>query len=119
MVRSKTTSSPSRAGRGSPGSREVRGAPGSGAPVTSGPLLVLAGGRVDADQVALVHEQRDLDLTAGLQGGGLGPAAGAVALQARDRKSTRLNSSHEAIPLAVFCLKKKSCTDHDTTDLTC
>src|SRR5690625_5984969 len=70
MVRSKTTSSPSRAGRGSPGSRELRGAPGSGAPVTSGRLLVLAGGRVDADQVALVHEQRDLDRTPGLQARG-------------------------------------------------
>src|SRR5690625_6148641 len=27
--------------------------------------------------------------------------------QARDRKSTRLNSSHVAISYAVFCLKKK------------
>src|SRR5690625_7943249 len=89
MVRSKTTSSPSRAGRGSPGSREVRGAPGSGAPVTSGPLLVLAGGRVDAEQVALVHVQRALDLTAGLQGGGLGPAAGAAALPARRGRGPR------------------------------
>src|SRR5689334_24823600 len=25
----------------------------------------------------------------------------------RDRKSTRLNSSHSSIPYAVFCLKKK------------
>src|SRR5439155_21833734 len=29
---------------------------------------------------------------------------------ARDRKSTRLNSSHVAISYAVFCLKKKSYT---------
>src|SRR5437870_7318250 len=28
-------------------------------------------------------------------------------LQLRDRKSTRLNSSHVAISYAVFCLKKK------------
>src|SRR5207253_7762699 len=28
-------------------------------------------------------------------------------LQAQDRKSTRLNSSHVAISYAVFCLKKK------------
>src|SRR5437870_11713828 len=28
-------------------------------------------------------------------------------LDARDRKSTRLNSSHVAISYAVFCLKKK------------
>src|SRR5256885_7026438 len=31
----------------------------------------------------------------------------------RDRKSTRLNSSHLVISYAVFCLKKKKkCTDH-------
>src|SRR5690625_2261677 len=29
------------------------------------------------------------------------------AVQERDRKSTRLNSSHVAISYAVFCLKKK------------
>src|SRR3712207_8151936 len=34
----------------------------------------------------------------------------------RDRKSTRLNSSHANIPYAVFCLKKK--TNH-TADLQC
>src|SRR2546428_2411748 len=28
-----------------------------------------------------------------------------------DRKSTRLNSSHDQISYAVFCLKKKHCTD--------
>src|SRR2546430_10008302 len=30
-----------------------------------------------------------------------------VGLQLRDRKSTRLNSSHSQISYAVFCLKKK------------
>src|SRR2546430_8452478 len=30
---------------------------------------------------------------------------------ARDRKSTRLNSSHSQISYAVFCLKKKNVTD--------
>src|SRR5699024_12756168 len=29
-------------------------------------------------------------------------------LQSRDRKSTRLNSSHVSISYAVFCLKKKT-----------
>src|SRR5438552_7318609 len=33
-----------------------------------------------------------------------------VAFSARDRKSTRLNSSHQIISYAVFCLKKKN--DH-------
>src|SRR5258708_31077825 len=30
----------------------------------------------------------------------------------RDRKSTRLNSSHQIISYAVFCLKKKNPPDH-------
>src|SRR2546426_7466367 len=34
-------------------------------------------------------------------------------LRARDRKSTRLNSSHLVISYAVFCLKKKK--DHSHT----
>src|SRR2546430_13305722 len=33
--------------------------------------------------------------------------AGAPARRRRDRKSTRLNSSHSQISYAVFCLKKK------------
>src|SRR5438552_18097398 len=31
----------------------------------------------------------------------------------RDRKSTRLNSSHQIISYAVFCLKKKKIKDND------
>src|SRR5699024_12314022 len=34
----------------------------------------------------------------------------------RDRKSTRLNSSHVSISYAVFCLKKKI-TTHDVLDM--
>src|SRR5258708_31190968 len=44
------------------------------------------------------------------EGHGLQPAAGIGAVIARayaDRKSTRLNSSHQIISYAVFCLKKK------------
>src|SRR3712207_8307120 len=33
-----------------------------------------------------------------------------MARTARDRKSTRLNSSHANISYAVFCLKKKNCS---------
>src|SRR6266581_8536510 len=33
----------------------------------------------------------------------------------RDRKSTRLNSSHPSISYAVFCLKKKKTTHNYTT----
>src|SRR6266536_459825 len=41
------------------------------------------------------------------RGGGGGTARAAGARPARDRKSTRLNSSHEWSSYAVFCLKKK------------
>src|SRR5688500_19358706 len=34
--------------------------------------------------------------------------AGRKAIDAKDRKSTRLNSSHLVISYAVFCLKKKN-----------
>src|SRR2546429_3925569 len=38
---------------------------------------------------------------------GIGAAAGFTGAPKRDRKSTRLNSSHGYISYAVFCLKKK------------
>src|SRR5438552_8258326 len=37
----------------------------------------------------------------------------------RDRKSTRLNSSHQIISYAVFCLKKKKITVHVQQNLNC
>src|SRR5258708_25369307 len=36
--------------------------------------------------------------------------------EARDRKSTRLNSSHQIISYAVFCLKKKTENKKDVVD---
>src|SRR5258708_24591352 len=36
-----------------------------------------------------------------------------------DRKSTRLNSSHQIISYAVFCLKKKNYTDTSLNDSLC
>src|SRR5258708_26786619 len=36
----------------------------------------------------------------------------------RDRKSTRLNSSHQIISYAVFCLKKKKKQDIHVQDIT-
>src|SRR5438105_8126155 len=36
----------------------------------------------------------------------------------KDRKSTRLNSSHEWISYAVFCLKKKKTKNHRETNAT-
>src|SRR2546430_13104048 len=40
---------------------------------------------------------------------------GAVSAELRDRKSTRLNSSHSQISYAVFCLKKKKNTTPRST----
>src|SRR2546427_7683260 len=36
---------------------------------------------------------------------------------AKDRKSTRLNSSHSQISYAVFCLKKKKRDNNDSAEL--
>src|SRR2546430_13329330 len=47
-------------------------------------------------------ELRAFDIAGGITGGELNLR------RARDRKSTRLNSSHSQISYAVFCLKKKS-----------
>src|SRR5439155_5582121 len=49
-------------------------------------------------------DPRSLRLIAFVQEPGYGKVAGAAM---RDRKSTRLNSSHVAISYAAFCLKKK------------
>src|SRR5258708_28027748 len=38
----------------------------------------------------------------------------AATSSSRDRKSTRLNSSHQIISYAVFCLKKKNITAYRT-----
>jgi len=43
-------------------------------------------------------------IISGLIGGALSVA---MRLELQDRKSTRLNSSHQIISYAVFCLKKK------------
>src|SRR5439155_23930219 len=46
--------------------------------------------------------------------GRAGAALHARYVLARDRKSTRLNSSHVAISYAVFCLKKKNAVEQST-----
>src|SRR2546430_13209985 len=51
--------------------------------------------------VVLDVDRKGVDLSLGGRGG-----IRAVAM--RDRKSTRLNSSHSQISYAVFCLKKKT-----------
>src|SRR5690606_12092418 len=51
------------------------------------------------------------DFPVGIDGFVLSPDGGRIAFAARDRKSTRLNSSHVKISYAVFCLKKKKKED--------
>src|SRR2546422_5112942 len=46
------------------------------------------------------------------------PVALVVEERSRDRKSTRLNSSHGYISYAVFCLKKKNNEQKNTTNAT-
>src|SRR5690349_24118068 len=63
--------------------------------------------RSRADRRAADHRPRPPVVRAPPPGGGARTTGG------RDRKSTRLNSSHVEISYAVFCLKKKNITDFD------
>src|SRR5258708_26866776 len=58
-------------------------------------LIVLQHARPKLTRIVLDFLHRELDF---------------AGLQMRDRKSTRLNSSHQIISYAVFCLKKKKYT---------
>src|SRR5258705_3134471 len=69
--------------------------------------------------VVVVAIRGGADVAVGLGGrrqvvADVGAAAGDVQIDllARDRKSTRLNSSHLGISYAVFCLKKKKQQPH-------
>src|SRR3712207_7155024 len=84
------------------------------------PYTTLFRSLADADDLARQdrREQPDVGLGEALAGEGDGPERVALDLgdlavavedsegHARDRKSTRLNSSHANISYAVFCLKK-------------
>src|SRR6266536_5842576 len=56
---------------------------------------------------AAVTRAIDLDYVEAVARGDLSAVIAYSAWRDRDRKSTRLNSSHEWISYAVFCLKKK------------
>src|SRR2546427_6811347 len=66
------------------------------------------------DQVGIAVTDQELNADAVLLLEAVEVAAQLVA-RGRDRKSTRLNSSHSQISYAVFCLKKKkkSISEHD------
>src|SRR5438034_5550787 len=74
----------------------------------SGPALPVAqqlGERAGAGVAAVPPQQ--LRGTGRRAGAGIEQRDGHLAPRERDRKSTRLNSSHTVISYAVFCLKKK------------
>src|SRR2546426_7828235 len=60
-------------------------------------------------QQHICFRQSSLDILRGLQ-------AEHRNFHKRDRKSTRLNSSHLVISYAVFCLKKKNNTQYSTVE---
>src|SRR5438552_5772305 len=80
------------------------------------PYTTLFRSREIGIRVALGAQRRDImrmvlrqGIRATLAGVAIGVPAGLALtrLLRRDRKSTRLNSSHQIISYAVFCLKKK------------
>src|SRR5689334_24520596 len=68
-------------------------------------------GRVDRDEPGAEERQAERDQQRGARHGHARRPphheSGQPVPEARDRKSTRLNSSHSSISYAVFCLKKK------------
>src|SRR5438128_7026046 len=66
---------------------------------------------------SISHPRRNLNGQNTL-GSGLSFAVRNGGGSARDRKSTRLNSSHGSISYAVFCLKKKKIKRSTNTELT-
>src|SRR5207244_11145396 len=68
--------------------------------------------RINPNTVARAYQDLERDgVTRSVPGGGTFVADGLPGLlkseKVKDRKSTRLNSSHQIISYAVFCLKKK------------
>src|SRR5437588_8191601 len=68
-------------------------------------------GRVEDPEVSALHGRPARRAVAADRGRVDARAERPVAAPGRDRKSTRLNSSHTVISYAVFCLKKKN-NDH-------
>src|SRR2546427_8787322 len=81
----------------SEGEDQVRLSPGLGRVARAGPVGHGAARPEPPQRVHLEHRER-----------------GHGAVDQRDRKSTRLNSSHSQISYAVFCLKKKKKKTTDT-----
>src|SRR5947209_12228329 len=75
-------------------------------------LPIVRAGRVAAPTVEAGHLHR----VVGVESHAVNRGRDGRELRARDRKSTRLNSSHANISYAVFCLKKKKNSESDAQD---
>src|SRR3712207_7936936 len=71
---------------------------------------------VDVQVERVQHEPVDAAVGDVFQVGAFAIRNPVAAADDRDRKSTRLNSSHANISYAVFCLKKKNCRAKPTAD---
>src|SRR5690606_13613672 len=80
----------------------------SAVPGCSAPALRLDPGRGSVVEPVLDNPKPFIELVLDVPGGGRSEFAWEGRAPARDRKSTRLNSSHVKTSYAVFCLKKKS-----------
>src|SRR5258707_5166069 len=70
------------------------------------------GGKATVSRNALRHGLRSVAGDHGHEPEDVARIARLIAGKTRDRKSTRLNSSHANISYAVFCLKKKNHKQH-------
>src|SRR2546430_8596758 len=71
------------------------------------PIWRRSGGRVLPDRVGRAQRERVPAVLRTARRGVRAPGRRVEQFVERDRKSTRLNSSHSQISYAVFCLKKK------------
>src|SRR5699024_11351204 len=89
----------------------ARMAPGSGDPCIHDVAAIGIGGEQERVAVSGVQETGQ-PFAGGRQAQRVGQLSALPG--SRDRKSTRLNSSHVSISYAVFCLKKKKETENGT-----
>src|SRR5207249_5223863 len=91
----------------SPVDEDQRRPPAHGVAVPDGEVVVLHDGVLDPELAHGVHDLVERLLPAELRAVHADDGEAVRQGRGRDRKSTRLNSSHVSISYAVFCLKKK------------